>query len=300
MDIKLPRLPAELWPLILDSMFHIECPLNKFKEIELMLRIGSNHNINCIDVLENGYLKYINQFTSNYLYYIEDKLKNQLPINIYKQILEISFISNNLYHLLEIIYYLSTNDIEVIVKRANGYKYVIEIILQSSNNIIRFRYESYEHRFSIKQIDTVIIITEEEWKTKYTPLDYHLHRIGGPAITIWWFIDEDIKDIIQNWSHGYNWLRRNQDYLLYRMSWYKNGSLHRDTEPARLGWRFLKNKNLLNCIDGTGWQFLKDERVLHFEEWYQENEFYRTDGPVKIWYNKDGTINKDISLYNIK
>lgn len=270
MDIKIPRLPAELWPLILDSMFHIECPLDKFKEIELILRVGSNHNINCIDILENGYLKYINQFTSNYLYYIEDKLKNQLPINIYKQILEISFISNNLYHLLEIIYYFSNNDIKVIVKRKNGYKYVIEIILQSSNNIIRFRYESYNHHTGVKEIDTnvkVIIITEEEWKIKYTPLDYHLHRIGGPAITIWWFIDEN--DIFNKMDN------------LYRMSWYKDGSLHRNDGPARLGWHFSKNKS-----------------ILHFEEWYQYNNLYRIDGLPKIWYNKDGTINIDISSYN--
>jgi hypothetical protein len=101
--MNIPRLPAELWSLILDAMYYINCSLDKFKEIELILRVGSKYikcSKNCIDILENGYLLFINQLTSNFLYYLENKLKEKLPNNTCKEILEISFINNNLYYIL--------------------------------------------------------------------------------------------------------------------------------------------------------------------------------------------------------
>ena len=261
MDInimKLPRLPAELWPLILDSMYYINCPLDKFKEIELMLRVGSKYikcAKNCIDVLENGYLLFINQLTSNFLYYLENKLKETLPSNTCKEILEISFINNNI--LLEIIYYYECKyyDIEVIIFMSDRF---IDIKLKSLDNFISFRYEIY--------INNIIYIIEEQWKTNSKQ-----HRIGGPALTMWWFIDR----------HNYTKLNTVQlrNNNIQMMSWYKNGNYHRLDGPARLGWY---NSKYGDC------------NILHYEEWYRENIFYRPKGNPKIWYYKNGTINECI------
>ena len=267
LPMTLPRLPAELWPLILD---YVDGSLDKIKQIELMLRVGSKHAIsvkNCKDVLENGYLKYVNDITSNFLYNLEYKLKDQLPINIYKQILEISF--NNIYIIFEIVYYLYNyylhNDIQVIIKPSYGHIYKVEILLKSDNYNISFRYESLNYHRFINETDVnscIIRITEEGWKTKGI-----FHRNDGPAITMWWFDKEE-------------YIGKPKNYTLLRMSWYSNGSYHRTDGPARLGWRLPKNGSR-----------------LHFEEWYQDNELYRTNGLPKIWYHTDGTINESISGY---
>lgn len=284
MSIIIPRLPAEIWRLVLDSMHCIGCPFNKFGEIELLHRLNINKHSsdNSIDILENAITIH----------------KNELAINAKHKL-----------HLLH------TNEVNVIISiiyyiREDGNYMKINIANILHNTLYIYNFDPKDKEICTdKQIfmylNNVNIITREEW------FSYRkLHNNNGPAYiekydngllkTQIWYVEGKLhstynyvllklEPAIKRWySDGtiqsLKWYKDNKYFnenapaileyshkgILIFEAWYKNGLEHRENYPAMIEW----------YEDGT----------LQSHKWCKEGQLHRDDNPAKILWNDDGIV----------
>ena len=205
MDIILPRIPDELWrEHIFISLQSIRCPLNQFKKIELMLRIGNKRKIKqCSEILEYGYMMYKEQLIMNVSHYIEQQLKKHVDDNLIKIIL-----SDNI---LDKLYYITNNktDINDLIFTYNTYTYTYTIFSSSTYYSITFNYNNFSETWAYKTLCHRIDGPAQIYREKNildSELWYNmgqLHRIGGPATIIW----QKNKIIMQAWYEYDNMIR---------------------------------------------------------------------------------------------
>ena len=307
--MNIPRLPAEIWRLVLDSMHCIKCPFNKFGEIELLhrLNISKHSSVNSIDILENAINIHYNELALNAkskinLFFIDDIMKIIIIIYYIREDGDYNMIEavkntlrrNFIYiynicdpnHYIQIYYYL--NELNIIIQE-DWYSH------GQLHNILGPSYiEKYDNGLLKVQMWSI----NGNMQSIYDPI----LKKYNPALKIWhsngilrsirWYkesklFNENAPAILEYSENG----------TLIFEAWYKNGLEYCYNNPAMIEWYDDgKLKSHKWCINGKvhrignpaliRWN--NDEIVL--EEWYIDNKLHRLDGPASIRYTKTNDI----------
>ena len=325
--MSIPRLPAEIWRLVLDSMHCIRCPFNKFGEIELLHRLNINKHLsdNSIDILENAINIHMNELAIN----AKHKL-NLLLID------KVHLIISIIYYIREDGDYMKINTFNHNSSKTTLYIYNLDpqnkerctdnqifINKNNSNIIIKEEWFSYRKLHNLYGPAQIEKYEDGTLKTQMWCMEGKIHSIYeyvsidglvikrlGPALKRWYsdgtiqslkwykdnkFFNEDAPAILEYSSKG----------ILIFEAWYKNGLENRDIHPAMIEWyddgsiksqKWCKNGKL-HRIGNPALIRWNDNKIV-LEEWYIDNKLHRIDGPASTRYtNTNNSIIKSEVWY---